>query len=83
MNSVSLEQLKELSNKVEELVNRYDVAKEVYEDLYQEQLTVHRYIEENPGAFKSKDNYAEAYCLNGYIILCLLARINECNDNFE
>lgn len=80
MDSISLEKLKELSIKVEEWANRYDIEKSFYEDLYSEHVKTHKFIETNPTYFQSKKDHTEALCLSGYISLCLLARINEINE---
>lgn len=81
MSEVTLAQLKDLSVKVEEWSGRYDIEKSVYEDLYLEHVKVHQFIENNPAHFKSNEEHNEAFCLSGYISICLLSRINEFNDN--
>lgn len=68
---ISLEKLRELSVKVEEWACRYDIEK------------VHKFIEENPAHFQSNKKHNEAYCLSGFIIICLLARLNEISDSEE
>lgn len=62
------------------MANRYDIEKSVYEDLYREHEKVHQFIEKNPSYFQSKEEHNAAFCLSGYIIICLLARINEMNE---
>lgn len=81
MDEISLTRLKELSAKVEDWVNRYDIEKTVYEDLYRKHERVHRLIEDNPTHFQSKEEHNEACCISGYINICLLARINEMNES--
>lgn len=77
MSEITLAQPKELSVKVEDWGGRYDIEKNVYEDLYLEHGKVHQFIENNPAHFQSM----EAFCLSGYIIICLLVRINEMSES--
>ncbi len=81
MSEITLTALKELSVKVEEWVGRYDIERSVFEELYRAHEKVHQYIESNPAHFQSKEEHNEAFCLSGYISICLLARINEINES--
>ena len=76
-------ELKALSVKVLEWVNRYDIEKSFYEDLFKEHEKNQKFIEDNPAHFHSKKEYDEACCLSAFIIICLLARINEINSSCD
>lgn len=81
MPEITLASLKELSVKVEEWTDRYDVEESVYRDLLLECEGIQRFIGDNPAHFQSQEEHNEAYCLSCYIIICLLARINEMNES--
>lgn len=78
---ITLEKLRDLSVKAEEWSCRYDIEKEIYEDFLKEHEKVHKFIEDNPTHFASEKEHNEACCLSSFIIVCLLARINEINDS--
>lgn len=80
MDEISIARLKELSVKVEGWVNRYDIDKSFYEDLYDAQISVRSHIVAHENTYKSPHEYDAMLCLSSYIIVCLLSRINEINE---
>lgn len=83
MGQINNETLNRIVNRIESWTNESQISREEYECFYNKYLIIHQHINSKPHHYTSEQEYNKACCTSSMILMHLLLRINQLNEQEE